>query len=318
MTSRAIPCHLIAGPLGVGKTTAILDYLRRRQDVENIAVLVNDFGPGGLDGMILREEGATPRGGLTVIPVPGGCLCCTSAVHFEIHLQRIAQDPGIDRIIIEPSGIVMLDQMKALLARLAPALGLDLQPVIVMLNLARFEPRHFTAIPYHAMLVREANVLVGNRRDGAAPERIESFHAFAGPLQSNGKRIYTAEFGRLPAEAFAAGLAVASSGTATTPPGHIEREQRRSGAREWDGETRFHHQGMIEALQAWLDAIDDPVETRFKGAFQTDQGWSLVEIAQGRLYARPFPAQDKSRAEWILSGPGTIAAPDTALAETVI
>lgn len=317
MTGRAIPCHLIAGPLGVGKTSAILDFLRSRQGVEHIAVLVNDFGPGGLDGMILRDEGAPPRGELTVIPVPGGCLCCTSAVYFEIHLQRIAQDPAIDRIIIEPSGIVMLDQMKALLVKTASSLGLDLQPVIVMVNLARFEPRHFTHIPYFAMLAREADVLVGNRRDEATPERIDSFLAFAGPLQTDGKRVYTSVLGRLPPEAFAAGTASAT-GSARSAPGHVHREQRRSGSREWDGDIRFDHRHLMQILQTWRDALAEPVESRFKGAFQTNQGWNLFEIAQGRLYERPFPGQDKSRAEWILSGPGMIAEPDTLLTEAII
>lgn len=52
-----IPCHVIAGPLGVGKTTAIVDFLQSRMGAENIAVLVNDFGQTGLDAEILHAAG---------------------------------------------------------------------------------------------------------------------------------------------------------------------------------------------------------------------------------------------------------------------
>jgi hypothetical protein len=69
-----IPLHLIAGALGVGKTTAIRRFVAQSPDY--VAVLVNDFGETGYDAALIGEAGG---GKIQVENVPGGCLCCTSA-----------------------------------------------------------------------------------------------------------------------------------------------------------------------------------------------------------------------------------------------
>jgi len=75
-----LPVHLVAGPLGVGKTTAILSYVERHAGREHVAVLVNDFGPVGMDGAIMRGAiGRVVGDQMKVLTIPGGCLCCASA-----------------------------------------------------------------------------------------------------------------------------------------------------------------------------------------------------------------------------------------------
>ena len=70
MTSP-IPTNLVLGFLGVGKTTAILDLLKKKPEGEVWAVLVNEFGEVGIDGALLETEGAFVR------EVPGGCSSAT-------------------------------------------------------------------------------------------------------------------------------------------------------------------------------------------------------------------------------------------------
>lgn len=71
---HAIPTNLIMGFLGVGKTTALLELLKRKDANESWAVLVNEFGAVGIDGTIFSASGAI------VNEVPGGCLCCAAGV----------------------------------------------------------------------------------------------------------------------------------------------------------------------------------------------------------------------------------------------
>ena len=59
---RNIPCNIITGPLGAGKSTAILHLLATHSD-GNWAVLVNEMGDVGIDGALARS-GLTPRGAL--------------------------------------------------------------------------------------------------------------------------------------------------------------------------------------------------------------------------------------------------------------
>lgn len=80
-TKKKKALNIVTGPLGVGKTTAILHYLKNQAGKENIGVLVNDFGPLGLDGIFLQEQ-PQEAGSLRIESIPGGGLCCTRGAGF--------------------------------------------------------------------------------------------------------------------------------------------------------------------------------------------------------------------------------------------
>ncbi|MEO2089694.1 MAG: GTP-binding protein, partial [Gemmataceae bacterium] len=52
------PTNLITGFLGVGKTTAVLDLLRRKNPAEKWAVLVNEYGTVSVDDAFIEGEAA--------------------------------------------------------------------------------------------------------------------------------------------------------------------------------------------------------------------------------------------------------------------
>ncbi len=53
-----IPTHLIAGPLGAGKTSLIRALLAQKPAGERWAVLINEFGQIGLDAALLHRDEA--------------------------------------------------------------------------------------------------------------------------------------------------------------------------------------------------------------------------------------------------------------------
>ena len=64
-SSRApIPVNVIAGSLGVGKTTTINHLLKQRPPDERWAVLVNEYGLIGLDAALMEgsDAGSGPAG----------------------------------------------------------------------------------------------------------------------------------------------------------------------------------------------------------------------------------------------------------------
>ena len=73
---KQIPTHLIAGPLGAGKTSLIRQLLMQRPADERWAVLINEFGQIGLDAALLARD----EEGLSFSEVAGGCLCCVNGV----------------------------------------------------------------------------------------------------------------------------------------------------------------------------------------------------------------------------------------------
>ena len=97
---QKIAINIIMGFLGVGKTTAILNILKKKPAAEKWAVLVNEFGEVGIDGAILAEQT-----GMTISEVPGGCLCCVSGIPFQDALSQLIAQQQFDRILIEPTGL---------------------------------------------------------------------------------------------------------------------------------------------------------------------------------------------------------------------
>jgi G3E family GTPase len=125
-----IPAHLVAGPLGAGKTSLIKHLLAQKPAAERWAILINEFGQIGLDAALLT----TAADGIALGEVAGGCLCCVNGAPFQIGLGRLLRKARPDRLFIEPSGLGHPAQLMAQL-RQAPWQGvLALQPSVMVLD----------------------------------------------------------------------------------------------------------------------------------------------------------------------------------------
>ena len=125
-----IPTHVIAGPLGAGKTTLICHLLAQRPAGERWAVLINEFGLVGLDAALLSRD----EDGIAIGEVAGGCLCCVNGMPFQVGLGRLLRKARPDRLFIEPSGLGHPLQLLAQLQQ-APWVGvLTIQPFLMVVD----------------------------------------------------------------------------------------------------------------------------------------------------------------------------------------
>lgn len=125
-----IPTHVIAGPLGAGKTSLIRQLMAQRPLAERWAVLINEFGQIGLDAALLTHD----ADGIALGEVAGGCLCCVNGAPFQIGLGRLLRKARPDRLFIEPSGLGHPAQLLKQLNE-TPWLGvLAVQPCILVLD----------------------------------------------------------------------------------------------------------------------------------------------------------------------------------------
>ena len=102
-----IPCTVITGFLGAGKTT-LVRHLLENAGGRRIAVLVNEFGDLGFDGSFIEGCGIAGCTQEDIVELPNGCICCTVAEDFVPALNTLLNRPNPpEHILIETSGLAL-------------------------------------------------------------------------------------------------------------------------------------------------------------------------------------------------------------------
>ena len=171
---HAIPCNVITGFLGVGKTSCILDLLKQKPKSERWAILVNEFGEIGLDGQLIEtSEQAQPN--IFIKEVPGGCMCCSSGLPMQIALNLLLMQARPDRLLIEPTGLGHPKEVLRVLANEHYQHVLSLENTLTLVN-----PQHFSSAKHlqndtFQQQLAVADLLLVNKTDLASPKDIEAF-----------------------------------------------------------------------------------------------------------------------------------------------
>src|SRR5438067_9948261 len=102
-----VPCTIVTGFLGAGKTTLIRHVLENANG-RRLAVIVNEFGDVGIDGEILKSCGIESCPEDAIVELANGCICCTVADDFVPALKGLLDRPSPpEHIVIETSGLAL-------------------------------------------------------------------------------------------------------------------------------------------------------------------------------------------------------------------
>ena len=107
MSVAKVPCTIVTGFLGAGKTTLVRHVLENAGG-RRLAVIVNEFGDVGIDGEILKSCGIESCPEDAIVELANGCICCTVADDFVPALKSLLDRPSPpEHIVIETSGLAL-------------------------------------------------------------------------------------------------------------------------------------------------------------------------------------------------------------------
>ena len=280
-----VPASVITGPLGVGKTTAILDLMRARGE-GRWAVLVNEFGQVGVDGAVLGAGG-----GVAVREIPGGCVCCVQGPQLQVALVRLLREVRPERLLVEPSGLAMPGAILDLLRRA----GLDVRATITLVDPVRFVAGAWRDHDADHAQVDAADVLVANRCDLASEAQVAAFRAAAGALWPAPAVVAATSRGRLD-----------PAWLDLDPTPRAPRVQILHAAPDvaergwvWPVDVVFDRARALAVAQAAL-LPDGPLGVaalRVKAVLRTRRGWLRLDGADERVEVWPFQRRTDSRLE---------------------
>ncbi len=317
MTRTAV--NVIAGTLGVGKTTLVNQLLALRPADERWAVLVNEYGLVGLDAALLADEGRAP-GRIDVQEVAGGCICCSAGLMFAMSLARLLEERP-DRLLIEPTGLAALSGILDTLERPGIREAVDLRAVLCLLDPSRLEED--LRRPEVRDQVEAADVLLAGRADLATSAQLADFDRWAASLFPPKSFVGHVEHGRLPRALLDhahghegverhAGHAHGTDHAHDAPPAEARVDASRPIVRRAHRSPSTSTLGWIcwaglvfdaERVSRWLNVLASlSGARRTKAVFRTNEGWWSFNLAGGAEDFRPSGHRRDSRVEVILEG----------------
>ena len=150
---------ILTGFLGSGKTT-LLNHLLRSVVGTKTAVILNEFGEAGIDGLTVDTQNPGQR----YAELDNGCLCCALNEDLERTLRELLSAGDFDRLLIETTGIA--DPLSVAWTFLRPGLSdaYRVDAIVTVVDCA-----NLPAIVDQYVEVREqlecANLLVLNKLD---------------------------------------------------------------------------------------------------------------------------------------------------------
>ena len=312
-----IPTHVIAGPLGAGKTSLIKHLLAQRPANERWAVLINEFGQIGLDAALLTQDGD----GIALGEVAGGCLCCVNGAPFQVGLGRLLRKAKPDRLFIEPSGLGHPAQLLKQL-REAPWQGvLAVQPCVLVLDAQALAAGR--ALPQAQQeALASAGLLVVNKDEGLDASQRQAIEQQLPACPIYWTRQAQLPLTQLPGLNEQAGAAVDNlnvpKGLAqmpaiwTDPALPICLSQAQEGG--WSIGWRWHPSQSfdIARLHSWLSGLE---WRRAKLVIHSGATWvSANAVDNSPLAWQPSEWRRDSRIELIFSQPQDVAGLQSALA----
>ena len=157
---------IFSGFLGAGKTTLIKKMIAESFKGEQLVLIENEFGEIGIDGAFLQEAG------IEITEMNSGCICCSLVGDFSEALKKVLAEFHPDRILIEPSGVGKLSDIKhAVSGVLSDDVVINSCVAVVDAKKARVYRKNFGE--FYVNQIESADCVILSRSQDVSEERLK-------------------------------------------------------------------------------------------------------------------------------------------------
>lgn len=158
---------IISGFLGAGKTTLIKKLLEEAVVGERVVLIENEFGEIGIDGGFLKNSGIEIR------EMNSGCICCSLAGDFGQSLSEVLTTYHPDRVIIEPSGVGKLSDVKKAVEEVAGRMDVTMNSAVTIVDAVKCKMYMKNFGEFFNDQIEHAGTIVLSRTDLATKEKVQ-------------------------------------------------------------------------------------------------------------------------------------------------
>ena len=122
---------IYSGFLGAGKTTLIKKMIKEAYHGQKLVLIENEFGEIGIDGGFLQEAG------IQITEMNSGCICCSLVGDFGRALKKVVEEYHPDHILIEPSGVGKLSDVRRAIEKEAEECSLEIGSLVTVADVKK-------------------------------------------------------------------------------------------------------------------------------------------------------------------------------------
>ena len=159
--------NIISGFLGAGKTTLIKKLLDGAFGSEKVVLLENEYGEVGVDSGFMRDSG------IQITELNSGCICCTLVGDFSRALDELIDTYHPDRIIIEPSGVGKLSDIRRVVVDMMDSHEITLEGSATVADVGKCRMYAKNFGEFFIDQIENAETIILSRTQNTTEERIE-------------------------------------------------------------------------------------------------------------------------------------------------
>ena len=157
---------IISGFLGAGKTTLIKKLISEAFAGEQIVLIENEFGEIGIDGGFLKDSG------VNITEMNSGCICCSLVGDFGEALKEVMDRFAPARIIIEPSGVGKLSDVRRAVENVAEHCDMAVNSLVTVADAKKVKMYMKNFGEFYDNQIESAGTVVLSRTQDVSQEKL--------------------------------------------------------------------------------------------------------------------------------------------------